>query len=325
MKSSAANSFDVALIVPAHERADELCVLLDSLALLNNSARLEVIVVDDGSARPLEPLIRSKNYPLNITFLRNEQALGPSAARNCAAAATQATYLWFLDSDTEILSPDTLSALAGRLAVSPKTGAVGGVMEPFGAVWKPVRLLIWPNFLFVYVSVLSAAEAAGRVDGLGTCNLMLRRKDFETAGGFDEALRRDEDVDLCLRLVSRRLRIEQVAAGLVRHHLSSSGRDTGQLAHFSSPRDYFHDMLGTRARLLARHRPMRAAVLPLLDAIFLPLMALQVLRKRYSTNRMAKMASSSRIQWLGALVSQMLQSYATAWRELCKRGRKAHA
>ena len=323
---SSSPKIDVSLIIPVHERTSELCTLLDSLNQLNGRERLEIIVVDDGSSKSLEPAIRAKNYHWPITFLRNEQAKGPSAARNRGAKSARGGYLWFLDSDSEICSPETLAALTERLEAL-QVGAVGGVYEPFAeSGWKPVRLLLWPNFLFVYLLGKTAEETAGIVGGLGSCNLMVRKDDFESVAGFDETLRRDEDVDLCLKLSSRGLVIEQVSRGLVRHHLSSSGRETGQLAHFKSPRDYFKDMLGTRAKLLARYRPMRAALLPILDAVFFPLMALQVFMKRYSTNRMSKMAATSRVEWALALINEMFSSYITAWKELGNRkGHKIYA
>lgn len=321
-----AREIDVALIVPTHERANELCTLLDSLDQLDESDRLEIIVIDDGSSQPLEPIIRSKNLHWPISVLRNESAMGPSAARNRGAGATRATYLWFMDSDAEVCLANTLTALSGRLAEAPQVGAVGGIFEPFGTIWRPVRLLLWPNFLFVYLPASSADETAGPVGGLGSCNLMLRRRDFEAIGGFDETFHRDEDMDLCLRLSSRGLVIEQVSLGLVRHHISPSGRDTGKLAYFNSSRDYFRVILGTRARLLARHKPVRAVLLPLLDAILFPLMAIQILRGRYSANRITKIAASSRIKWLCAVVNEIALSYITVWKELWNRkGHKIYA
>ena len=120
--------------------------------------------------------------------------------------------------------------------------------------------------------------------------------------------------------------IEQVSLGFVRHHISPTGRDTGKLAYFNSSRDYFRVILGTRARLLARHRPVRAALLPLLDAFFFPLMALQILRGSYSTNRITKIATSSRIKWMLTVINEIVLSYTTAWKELWNRkGHKIYA
>jgi GT2 family glycosyltransferase len=272
------------------------------------------MVFDDGSSCPIDPVLRAAVPDLQLTVIRNECVVGPAAARNRAVAATRADYLWFLDSDTEIVSSKTADILVGRLTAAPHVGAVGGVWEPFAADWRPVRLIIWPNFFFVYSIVRSPGEAAGVVGSLGTCNLMMRRRDFDAIGGFDETLYRDEDVDLCLRLRARGFTVEQLDGGLVRHYLSPTGRDSGMLAQFRCPDEYLRAMLETRARLLARHRPLQALLLPALDALMMPMMALQVLRGRYSTNRAKRTATSSVLEWGVALVRQTFRSYLMIWK-----------
>jgi GT2 family glycosyltransferase len=74
----------------------------------------EVIVVDDGSAKPVGPDDVAPGSP-TPRILRNERSRGRSAARNAGAAAARGARLLFLDGDV-LLSPE---ALARHAALAP--------------------------------------------------------------------------------------------------------------------------------------------------------------------------------------------------------------
>jgi len=62
-------------------------------------------------------------------FTRNEKPCGPSWCRNRMAATVPSDYLWFLDSDTVALYPETLEDMLSALDRDPSVCAVGGTVE----------------------------------------------------------------------------------------------------------------------------------------------------------------------------------------------------
>jgi mycofactocin glycosyltransferase len=225
----------VTIVIPVRDRPGELAACLTSLRGLRYPRRLlEVVVVDDGSARP--PAV-----PHGVRLLRLPASLGPAGARNAGARAARGDLLAFVDSDC-LADPGWLEALVPELA-DPEVGAVGGRvlaaserswLERYEAVRSPLDL--GPS---------RAAAGPGRpVSYLVTANLVVRRADFEGAGGFDERLRWGEDVDLCWRLHRARRRLVYQPAGQVRH------RHRDGLRAFASTRASY---ARSEAALLARH------------------------------------------------------------------------
>ncbi len=225
----------VSVVVPVRDREAQLGACLASLARLRYPAgRLEVVVVDDGSARPTA-------VPDGVRLVRRERPAGPAAARNAGAAASGSDLLAFVDSDC-VVEPGWLASLVPELA-DPAVAAVGGRvlgagsrtwLERYDAVRSPLDL--GP----------ARAEARPRrpVPYLVTANLVVRRAAFEAAGGFDEALRCGEDVDLCWRLAAAGRRLVYQPEGRVRHD------HRGGVRAFAATRAAY---ASSEAALLRRH------------------------------------------------------------------------
>ena len=102
----------VSVIIPTHNRADLLCRAVQSC--LEQSACLEVIVVDDGSNEPIEATLRSafpeliqeSVPPPKLLYFRQDNQ-GACVARNLGLEKAAGEYVKFLDSDDELL-PETL-------------------------------------------------------------------------------------------------------------------------------------------------------------------------------------------------------------------------
>ena len=69
------------IVTPTYNRPERLATCLQSIAQLDYPRdRFEVIVVDDGSKTPIEPVITPLRDRLNITLLKQLNS-GPAAAR----------------------------------------------------------------------------------------------------------------------------------------------------------------------------------------------------------------------------------------------------
>lgn len=284
------------IVIPVHNRPEDIEALLKSLKNLDVLVgSWKVTVVDDGSEPPLDEALVNLLPDGVITLLRNDTPQGPGAGRNQATRAVESDYVWYLDSDTLIHDCAVLKTMIKRFDADPKLGGIGGVIEKVNDVDVAQKLDILPNFMFIYRSYdPPASSPAGYVDGLGTCNLMIRRSLYDAVEGFDENLKRDEDNDLCMKGAARGMRFYQGPDTLVTHNCSPTGRSSGFFSHFTDKERYVRDLLDTRLVLLGRHARIRLAILPLLDVVVAPLVKLRIMRGIYSTNRIDSAGSKEK-------------------------------
>src|SRR5262245_57261517 len=94
--------------VPAYNNGHLLRLALQSLTRQTMPAdRFEVVVVDDGSDPPLEPVIAEFATALDIVHIRQSRNRGRSVTRNRAIAEARSDVVMFLDAD-HCVHPDAL-------------------------------------------------------------------------------------------------------------------------------------------------------------------------------------------------------------------------
>lgn len=211
-----ASDLNLTVVIPVHERADEL----DScLAALGRAA--PVLVVDDGSAdRDGIAAVCARH---GARVLRREQAGGPAAARNAGLAAAETELIAFIDSDVvpspgwlaplvaEFADP-TVAAAAPRVLPLERPDAETGFRERFVASRSPLDMGsrsgdVVPGELISYVP---------------TAALVVRRGAMREP--FDADLRFGEDIDFIWRLYDEGHRVHYDASVLVRHDEPRSWR-----------------------------------------------------------------------------------------------------
>ena len=169
-----AEGMRTAAIVPSYDRPERLRACLEALGRLD-PAPDEIVVVDDGSARPLAPVCADV---ARVRCLRQGNR-GPAAARNAGARATEAEFLAFTDDDCRP-EPGWLGALlaahdgeAGRL--------VGGRVRDVARGVCSAASQTLSDYLY------AAGDAAGgRAEFFTSNNMGCAREGFERLGGFDE-------------------------------------------------------------------------------------------------------------------------------------------
>jgi glycosyltransferase involved in cell wall biosynthesis len=192
----------VAVVIPTRDRPGRLARCLEALAGQVRPPD-EVVVVDDGSARPASEVADSFRPSLPITVLREDVSRGPAAARNRGWRAATAEYVAFTDDDCR---PDSgwLAALAG--ALHGTIVAVGRTLP------DPIDGRI--------AAVTDRSVDIERLDGgYLTCNIAYPRALLARLDGFDERFRRPfgEDTDLGQRAIAGGARPAFVPSALVYH------------------------------------------------------------------------------------------------------------
>lgn len=193
----------VSVIIPTHNRASWVKEAVSSV-LCQTFRDFELIVVDDGSQdATLEGVL--EHFP-KLVLLRWSKAKGVSAARNLGAWAARGEWLAFLDSD-DVWLPEKLAQQVAYLRAHP-----GLALCQTEEIWvKNGRRFPQPLSHRKQEGNLFLASLERCV--ISPSAVMLRRRLFEEAGGFDESLPAAEDYDLWLRLTWRH------PVGLVREPL----------------------------------------------------------------------------------------------------------
>lgn len=183
----------VSVVVATNRAGPYLREALESVAA-QTWPFVEVIVVDDGSPDPGQVAEAVSVVPGGRVI--RQRPSGVSVARNAGAAASRGEYLAFLDDDDR-WHPERLRAQVAVLEAEPDAVASYCGIQTIDATGDRV---IAPAD---QVAVDSRLDIARRRTGILIGNLVLRRRDFASVGGFHTAIRLAEDLDLVLRLAER--------------------------------------------------------------------------------------------------------------------------
>jgi GT2 family glycosyltransferase len=202
------------IVVATHGRHDQLARCLAALADLDYPrARVEVIVVDDGSPVPLDRVVAPFHDRLALTLLSQKRA-GPGAARNTGAALAKETFLAFTDDDC-IVSPDWLRKLAARFEAAPEHLVGGRILNglPDNPYSSASQLLM--DYLYAYHNAVPA-----RARFFTANNLAVLAARFRAIGGFDTQYigMTAEDRELCDRWRSFGYDLTYAPEAVVYHH-----------------------------------------------------------------------------------------------------------
>ena len=176
------------IIIPAWNLWETTASCLHSLA--RHDAGMQVVVVDNGSSDAtgpeLEPLGR-KLFGDRFRRVRLPENLGFAAGCNAGARAADGDALLFLNNDTQV-SPGWLPPLEEALA-APGVGAVGPLLlYPDGRTQHcGVSFTLLGGVRHLYADFPGEHPAVRRehpLQAITGAALLLRRADFEAAGGF---------------------------------------------------------------------------------------------------------------------------------------------
>lgn len=210
---------EASILIPVYNRSDMLHEVLDDLRG-QAGVHFEVVVVDDGSARPICEDLDPAQYPYPLHLLRNDTNSGIGYSRNRAAAAARGALLVWLDSDCRVDDPGWLAAHA-RTHQHPPAGlgveAGASFVLHSGVTGHNTN---YAGRTFMYSNLFASCfRQATRVRDhhFPTMNLSLPRDLFEAIGPFDEQLQMAEDIDWCLRALARDVPLVFVPGIAVRH------------------------------------------------------------------------------------------------------------
>ncbi|HEY5869628.1 MAG TPA: glycosyltransferase family 2 protein, partial [Candidatus Tectomicrobia bacterium] len=227
----------VTIIIPTKDKVDLLQVCIDSIRKHTNHPSYEILVISNNSEEKatyayLERAMRDGT----LRFLRHDIPFNYAALNNFAVRHCDSPYLLFLNNDTEVVSPEWLTAML-EFAQHPDIGAVGakllypddtiqhaGVVLGIGGVAGHSHRYL-PEYHLGYFGQHNLVRNYSAVTA--AC-LLTRREVFEAVGGFNEELAvAFNDVDLCLKIRQAGYRIVYTPYARLYHYESASrGSDT---------------------------------------------------------------------------------------------------
>ncbi|MFQ5423906.1 MAG: glycosyltransferase [Phycisphaerae bacterium] len=180
----------VSVIIPTHNRIPLLQEALDSVHA-QTFRDYEVIVVDDGSDSPIEPLIA--DHPTRPRVFRQPSRRGPAAARNRGIREAVADTVAFLDSD-DLWLANKLERFVDALSSRQGPQIYYGPMQPVDFRGRVVPGRTKPCHRGHITEQLFCSSFVHVPAVVCRKSLLVRM------GGFDETLPVCEDYDLWLRL-----------------------------------------------------------------------------------------------------------------------------
>ncbi len=198
-----------------------------SVRRLTTYADVEVLVLD---RHEMPPELEAELAELSVRRVTYDFDFNWSAVNNHGAAAATGDVLVFMNDDTEVVAGDWVERMLGH-AQWPDVGAVGprllfpdgtlqhaGVVLPGGNPTHPFYGFPagHPGYFF------STLVHRNWVAVTGAC-MMVRADTFKAAGGFDPQFPLNyNDVEFCLRLHDRGLRVVYEPAAVLRHYESKT-------------------------------------------------------------------------------------------------------
>jgi mycofactocin system glycosyltransferase len=231
---------EITFVIPVRDGGPALGSLVADLVAYG-----PVIVVDDGSQDGSVDLARGAG----ASVVANVESPGPAGARNTGRRLAGTDFIAFVDADCRV-EGDWAGPLAGLLEIDPGLVIVAPRVR---AIPGRGRLARWERS----GSPLDMGGAGGlvgpgrRVPYVPSAALVARRAALEELGGFDDALRFGEDVDLVWRAVEAGHRVRYAPEIEVAHPARPTLR--------ARLRQHFE--YGTSAAALERRHPGSAVPL----------------------------------------------------------------
>ena len=200
VEPNAIDELSVTAIIATYNRAGYLRESLSSV-LGQTLPPHQVIVVDDGSRDNTADVVAG--FGSRVLYLRKPNG-GKASALNVALRQATGAFVWIFDDD-DIADPRLLEVLVAALRDHPECGFAYGDADRFTdgpeRQWITLPPAVQPDRLFIDV-LLGGYTPSERRFVFQPASLV-RKRCYDEAGPFDEALIRSQDFEMLTRLAHR--------------------------------------------------------------------------------------------------------------------------
>ena len=210
---SISGPIEISVVIPVRNEADSIRALLDGL-LSQTLPPAEIVITDsssiDATTEIIEEFIR-RGAPI---ILIREQAALPGRGRNVAVANSRCDWIAFIDAGNRPAA-NWLAGLAQKASKGSAVDVVYGTYEPVvDSFFKECAAIAYvpPPF----------ASAGGLVRPGSIVSALMRRKVWETVGGFPEDLRSAEDLLFMRRVEQAKFNVVRTSEAIVYWNIQPS-------------------------------------------------------------------------------------------------------
>lgn len=170
----------ISVIIPSYNSRDTIGPCIQSV-INARYPHLEIIVVDDCSTDDSPQIIEQyrQKYPGMVKLVRQNNNSGPAKARNAGAGIASGDYLFFLDSDTDML-PDALRNFAERIK---ECDAVTGIYY-----YEPINEGLVPTYKAMLNYYFFSRKGSIPYEVFDSSRAGIKTDVFRRLGGFNEDL-----------------------------------------------------------------------------------------------------------------------------------------
>ena len=225
----------LSIIIITWNDAGRLERCLESIMYCKDEINYEVIVIDNGSNDHTLTMLERFHA---VKVIENGRNLGMAPARNVGIKYAKGSYLFFLDSDTEIYSGcltnavNTLDSNRDAWIGGCKTYRADGTLEHNAKSFYTLQTILYRRTLLgkVFPNASCLRKHLNKdkehtknfdTDWVAGAALIVRREAIERLGGFDERFTHYfDDYDLCYRAWKMGGRVIYIADSPIVHYLS---------------------------------------------------------------------------------------------------------
>jgi GT2 family glycosyltransferase len=228
----------VSIIIPMRDRVDLIERCVASIRERTDYPSIEFVIVDNSSIEAVTlKFLREMEREMAAQIVRDDGSFNFSRLINRGAAAARGNVLAFLNNDIEASERDWLCEMVSHV-VRVEVGAVGArLWYPDGTLQHGCVILglggiaghAFPRVPRGHPGYFNRAFLQQDCSAVTGACMLVRKKVFEEAGGFDETnlAISFNDVDFCLRLRAAGLRnIWTPYANLIHHESASRGHQS---------------------------------------------------------------------------------------------------
>lgn len=204
---------EYSFIVPVYNRPEETRELLQSMAALKFDRGFEVVIVEDGSSRTSEEVIKEFKDQLDISYYFKDNS-GPGKSRNYGMQRAKGNYFLILDSDV-ILPEDYLQQVDKGLNENycDCFGGPDGAHKTFSDIQKAIDFSM--TSFFTTGGIRGGKKAVNKFQPR-SFNMGLSKEAFLATEGFG-SIHPGEDPDLSLRLEKQNFKTCLIPKAVVFH------------------------------------------------------------------------------------------------------------
>ena len=206
---SSSNAIEISVVIPALNEEDSIRQLLEDV-LQQTLKPAEIVITDGGSTDKTRDIIEefiAAGAPVKLVRVTKSM---PGRARNLAVAASRCQWIAFTDAGIT-LAPDWLEALTSK-ARENSADVVYGTYDPI------INSFFTECAAIAYVPPPFESDS-GPVRPRSIVSALMRRRAWETVGGFPEHLRSAEDLLFMNRVEQSGFAIARTSLARVYWHI----------------------------------------------------------------------------------------------------------